>query len=848
MNKPLKSTNKNSGVRSLQSQYIVTALLLGSIVLIAATLGYLNILSTSKKLTMQAENTARILNLTADIRKSTNHAYSSIQAFMLNPEHNAYIKTLHQDIEYSLKTLLLIKNSELNKQLELQLTIDKLTTEFNKLQSEASLLFSIRINANEQYPALGVSSNVMRPMRNEILSALSLSLLEHKDDPVLMRNLDAYTLLNDTLLSWVTTLSEYRLYLTNRMGSFDPVQLLEQEKNVNAHVLYTKELSLELVKLNSLGQFGFESNALIDQVPSYIDQWIIGFERVRNINHLGIWRKDSRMLESYIIPLISSINHNLKKLDKHIAQEYEIVLNNQTDASSKQNKIMIGIIFIFLVYIIVSIKLLQHFIIKPISTMAKAIKNEAYQKNGIRLLSLNKTRETEDLIEAFSEMSHQVFKRQDELEFQATHDTLTQLPNRLMLHQRMDYHLSIALRDSQSLVFMMLDLNRFKDINDTLGHHVGDGLLVQLGERLLKTLRDVDTVARLGGDEFAILLPNTNSSQARNVAINISKSLEKKFSINTYELHVSASIGIAEYPNDGHDSNTLIQHADVAMYIAKRKKSGFHIYHSHEDTHSISRLSLGDDLKIALESDLLDLNFQPQYLMSTGEIIGAEALLRWHHPNSGFISPELVVSLAEDIGIIHALSHWVIKNAFEFCSHNLQHAHDVNIAINLSVQNLQDPELIETIKNYLEIYKINSNRIVFEITESAVMTNPEKSIEVLNKLSALGVQLSVDDFGTGFSSLAYLKLLPVNELKIDKSFVMDIVDDASDRLIVHSTIELSHNLGLSVVAEGIESDACWNMLHNMGCDTAQGYYMSRPLNKQDFYQLLETENTTNHSL
>lgn len=832
--------DKAKSIPSLQSQYIFVALLLGSLVLLGSSLGYFNIISTSSELLNKAETTSRVLGLTTEIRGHASSAYRALQSFMLNPDESRHKSSLTNEIDLSEFILDTISQENLIKQLNLEQATQQLVTNFQTLRDASSRIFKVRVTAHDQYPALKISSEVMLPLRNEILSAISITLQEYREDPRYKQNTTEYDLLNQTQFSWMSTLAEYRLYLTNRLGTFDPLLLKQHEDSVDSYVSQAKKMSLELAQLNKKGHFGFQGSLLIKDLPYLIDRWQLAFNKVKSINQSSEWRKDSAILTTSIIPIMDAIHEDLKTVDNKIKEEYQTVLKNQTSASTKQTYILAGIILLFLVYIVISIKLLQHFIIKPIATMASAMKDEAYHHTGFNSLNLTRTRETQDLIDAFSEMSHQVFKRQDELEYQAMHDSLTSLPNRLMLHQRLDYQLKITSREHQCLTFMMLDLNRFKEINDTLGHHIGDNLLIQVGERISNLLRNVDTVARLGGDEFAVLLPNTNRSQASHVANGINESLTEPFLVNQYELQISASIGIAEYPSDGDDSHTLMQHADVAMYISKREKTGYHFYSAKEDSHSLARLSLGADLKSAIENNQLELHYQAKYLMSTGQIIGAEALLRWNHLESGYIPPETIIEIAEEMGVINELSHWIIEHAIDFCGKNHHTECACSISINLSVQNLRDPKLIKNIEYWLSKNKLASSRISFEITESAMMTNPDQSIKILNKLHNLGVKLSVDDFGTGFSSLAYLKLLPVNELKIDKSFVQDMADDESDRMIVRSTIELSHNLGLKVVAEGIESKDCWDMLADMGCDAAQGYYMSKPLDKYEFSKLIQS--------
>ncbi len=759
---------------------------------------------------------------------------------MLDPAPAAHRQELDKNLQHAQTKLNLIQRDPLYRQLQLESMTSELSQMLIRLDKESHTLFKIRMSIGQQYPALNISDSEMNPLSEEILTAINLTLMEYMENPSRLFNNHEYALLNEAQASWLHTISEYRLYLMNRIGSLDSEFVNAQINSVHAHLEHFRKIINKLNTLNNQGSFDFQGSELIQQLPRLVNQWETALKKITSINTSEEWRQDNKLLIRTIIPLIDAINNHLKVIDHRVKIKYQSVLENKTTASTKQNYILIGIILLFLIYIIISIKLLQHFIIRPIASIASTMKDEAYHHSGFHMPNITRTRETQDLIDAFSEMSHQVFKRQDELEYQAMHDALTSLPNRTLLHQRLDYHLLISSREKQNLIFMMLDLNRFKEINDTLGHHIGDNLLVQVGERISNILRSVDTVARLGGDEFAVLLPNTNRKQASIVANSIGRSLEKPFSVNDYELQISASIGIAEFPADGKDSHTLMQHADVAMYISKREKSGFHYYSAVEDSHSVGRLSLSTDLKTAIENNQLKLHFQPKYDMLNQQIIGAEALLRWQHPESGPISPETIVDLAEEMGLINELSHWVIENAIQFCSTHTQEHPDCTISINLSVHNLRDPELLSKINHWLVEYNLPSSRLCFEITESAMMTNPEKSIQVLNKLHKLGIRLSVDDFGTGFSSLTYLKLLPVSELKIDKSFVMDMLHDESDRLIVHSTIELSHNLGLSVVAEGVENQQCWDILKTMGCDAAQGYHMSKPLSENNFSALLKS--------
>ncbi|GAB4510824.1 MAG: hypothetical protein Tsb0026_13200 [Sulfuricaulis sp.] len=424
------------------------------------------------------------------------------------------------------------------------------------------------------------------------------------------------------------------------------------------------------------------------------------------------------------------------------------------------------------------------------------------------------------------------------IEHQALHDMLTGLPNRALLRDRLQHAIRVATRQNTYLSLLVMDLDRFKDINDTLGHHVGDLVLQQVGTRLQQILRPSDTVARLGGDEFAILLPVTDSTYANHVAQKIILALKKVFELGHHSLYVGGSLGIAVYPEHGQDAETLIQHADVAMYLAKRSNSGCSFYDARQDRYSVTRLALEKDLHDAIDNNALELYYQPLLCLRTKRIIGVEALLRWKHPQRGMIPPDEMIPIAEQTGLIKPLTMWVLNTAMHQCEIWRQQGFHVKVAVNLSVWNLQDPTLVDALKAIFATWNIPPSCLELEITESAMMADPDHALEVLTELNNMGINLAVDDFGTGFSSLAYLKKLPVHSLKIDKSFVIGMAREENDIMIVRSTIELAHNLGLKVVAEGVESQEILELLGRQGCDVAQGYHLGRPMPLADVTRYL----------
>jgi predicted signal transduction protein with EAL and GGDEF domain len=440
---------------------------------------------------------------------------------------------------------------------------------------------------------------------------------------------------------------------------------------------------------------------------------------------------------------------------------------------------------------------------------------------------------------------------------QATHDALTGLPNRLLFADRATQALAIARRSGAQPVVLMLDLDRFKEVNDTLGHQQGDLLLCQVAERLAQVLRDTDTVARFsggdesvvgggdtvarfGGDEFVVLLTDGGPLAGAHVATRIARALEAPFHLEEATVGIEASIGIAG--STAHQEPTLedlLREADTAMYKAKIDRSGFAHFAACHDGGALDRLTLIGELRQALDHDELVLFYQPKIAIDTGELLSVEALLRWQHPTRGLLAPAEFIPVAEGSTLIHRLTTTVVDQALRFCRGWLDQGVRLPVAVNISTRNLYNPDFPTTIANRLAHAKVPAELLTIEITEGTVMTYPDLAQHILQQLRDMGVRLSVDDYGTGYSSLSYLKNLPVHELKIDKSFIAGMTSNPSDAIIVQSAVDLGHDLGLSVVAEGIENAATLNALKTLGVDIAQGFHIGHPMPEKALQQWIE---------
>ena len=416
-----------------------------------------------------------------------------------------------------------------------------------------------------------------------------------------------------------------------------------------------------------------------------------------------------------------------------------------------------------------------------------------------------------------------------ESEYLALHDPVTELPNRILFHDRVAQAITLADRRGSTAAVMLMDLDRFKEVNDTLGHHNGDLLLAMVARRLREALRASDTVARLGGDEFAILVPEVaGPSAARDLGRKMLEAVSQRFELDEIGLEVEASIGIALYPHHGNEPELLLQHADVAMYEAKRAHSGRELYSLKRDCYSVERLELLADMREAIRNGEVVVHFQPKASLRTGAVVGVEALVRWAHPRRGLLYPEEFLPLAEGTGLIRPLTLHVIETALEQTRVWRDEGLELSIAVNLSTRNLLDLDLPERVSKLLDQTGIAPENLELEITESTIMSDPFRTKAVLGGLHAMGVGLAIDDFGTGYSSLQWLADMPVTTLKVDRSFVLSMGQRERDLMIVKSTVQLAQNLGLKVVAEGVESEETWRELSALGCDEVQGHYLSPP--------------------
>jgi len=469
--------------------------------------------------------------------------------------------------------------------------------------------------------------------------------------------------------------------------------------------------------------------------------------------------------------------------------------------------------------------------------MTHSLRRSAQEKDRIlgHVQELNK-----NLEHRVEERTRELASLNRELEHLALHDPLTSLPNRTLILDRIDLEIRASQRAAGHFAVIMLDLDAFKEVNDTLGHNVGDQLLVAVAERLHRSLRAADTIGRLGGDEFAVLLPDADAPQATLVARNLMRVLSPPVDLEGVRLSVRASMGIAVYPDDGDDRVTLLRRADTAMYIAKQEHTGYALYDARRDRNRPDRLALMTELAEAIRGRDLQLYYQPILDLEEGEIVGVEALARWPQARNLAVSQEALINLIEQTELIGPFTTWLFDNVARQWSEWAAHGRDLRISVNLCMRNVLDPGLCALVGEALRRHGMRPECLVIEITESTAMRDPERVRRTLRELADMGVRIAIDDFGTGYSSLSHLSRLPLHELKIDQSFLKNLAASRLDQAIVQSIIDLAHNLSLSVVAEGVEGPEVLPLLKRWSCEFAQGFYLGEPIPAEQLTPFLLT--------
>jgi diguanylate cyclase (GGDEF)-like protein len=823
---------------SLRSRYMGLGILLALIIAVIAWLSQAHVSSTAEQRLSTAAERNHAAQNNRVIRDDMWELEYYLQLFMLSPT-----RELEDGVQVKLRDALahsddMLGNSWVNQH-NLKEDVHFLKNNLTDLQDEIANLIRIRNDIDLMYPGLKLARGELVTLHADFMTQTSLALDETSENLADANNVKVLQMLYQLRDQWLRMINAFRLSLINRLSSMFVEGIKQIERDVYFQHQNVTAILDQLQELKQQDKLGFATADAVTRLQTVALRWIDKFEELRAIHEVEFWRSDVPIMSNHIHPLLIRIQLLLKRVDQAVEASADQDVHNQAEIASGLINTLWALGLIFIAFIPISYLFFEKKLLLPVEMIARGLK-EGAKGSQADVINPTSIHEIQNLVDAFKEMHRQVHSRQQALEHQAMHDSLTGLPNRILLNDRLSVAIENAKRTHRSLSLIMIDLNRFKEINDTLGHHIGDHLLVQVGHRLSNLLRGSDTVARLGGDEFAIILPDISKSHVLELASRIISELENVYEVENKPLYVGASLGIATYPEHGDSARMLLQHADVAMYDAKRANIGIALYDKNKDKHNTDQLALLTDLRHAIENDLLDIYFQPQYSIADRTITGLEALLRWNHPQLGMISPDQIIPLAEQSGVIKNLTLWILENCIIRLSKWREQKRELSLSVNISVWDLQNPMLEKHIAELLSRWRIPADSLELEITESDMMSDPERAEGVLRRLSKMGLSISIDDYGTGFSSLAYLKQLPVNTIKIDKSFVIDMSKDENDAVIVRSTIDLAHNLGFRVTAEGVENEDTLRLLEILGCDTVQGYYFTQPLSESNIMEWLDT--------
>ncbi len=826
-------------MNSLRGRYLATAGMLTLVILGSAGTAQFYLSRTEAKSHVNIKIRNEVIEYSRKIHNAIRQAEDTQSIFLLTPLQK-YQHTLNRYFDTALRNTSMLEKISWIHRVELKKEIKQLYTDISMLKQASDKLAGIRSHVDRLFPATAILQKVMFVSNQNFYTAVSLSLSETNTTGMDPSQREIHELFEACQREWVGMISHFRrnlLLLTGNFGSFgsSKSRIRTFASDIKIQYEHIQHLLGRLDRKEQQGQLGLQDSQSLIEMKRTANKWWAAYQNTKAAHESGEWRADVPFIKNTVEPLYDKIWHHLLLLDQHLEHSFSEDLNSLTRVARSGTYALWGLVALLLLAILAGYYMLQRKILQPVSIVTRALRSEIWEHDaGIENMPSAQLDETRDLIQAFTETSQKIRERQRQLKYQATHDALTSLPNRIQLINHIEKEIIRISSRKLSIAMLLLDLDRFKEINDTLGHQLGDRVLQEVSRRLLSCLRQTDFVARLGGDEFALLLSGVTLDYAEEVAQRIVQSLQEPLKIDSFQLHIGGSIGIALYPLHGEDPDTLIRCADVAMYESKRRSCGYLIYDPERDPNSVNRLTLVSDFHNALDQNKLRLHYQPKIDVKSGRVTGAEALLRWQHPEHGFIPPAELIPLAEKTGMINKLTRWVLKAAMQQCAHWVQQGHELSVAVNLSTWDLQDPRLAGYIKNLFEDCALGPQYLLLEVTESVMMADPEHAIETLNQLAGMGIELAVDDFGTGFSSLSYLKKLPIHELKIDKSFVIDMCKNDHDAVLVRSIIELAHNLGLSVVAEGVEDQQILDLLEILRCDKLQGYFISRPMSADIF--------------
>jgi len=814
--------------RSLQGRHLIATVILTSVVLIGVFSVFFSVQETRNQVAINLESRSELLTNSRHIHDALWLGYTHLDRFLLDPNQAEYATESLNSFKIAREyTSYLINHTWLNGKYQ-ENDLSLLPNYFDELIAAINHLIISRKDPTKQYPAMAISNENLRPNLRAFVNAMAIMVNEATNEEQNPHFMEVYPELTHTRYLWTQTVSNFRIYMANQLGVFDKSALSTQEHSIETLYSGVNQQLSKLSMYDNQGKLGFESSDALEELYRSSKSWFGSYLDIKKTYQNKNWRTDVELMRTTVEPTLFNIWGLLSRFEETLETSASKDIEEFESSANKQENLLWGISGIIVLVALLSLLSMRRFVFRPISLVTRALREEAAGESGI-IIPSSLTSETQNLVDAFSKMRAQIRSRQIALENKSLYDELTGLPNRSLFIDRIKQSLSQADISNNKLALIAIEIRHLKKINDTLGHNVGDRVLIEIAQRLQSILNLHDTVSRTGGDQFSILLNNLLEPDVLKFCEKIVEVLSDKHHIQQLSIEIAPILGIATYPKHANNYSQLYQRADIAKHMAKKNMIQVMMYTAANDEYNRERLNLMGDLKDAIVKNNLDLHYQPKLNLRNNQVVGVEALLRWNHPKFNWIDAEETILIAEQSGSIDQLSFWTIKTGIKQCADWKKIGLDLSMAINLSVHTLQNNKLPIFVQDTLTEYDLPPSSLVLEITESAMMTNPLKATRVALQLDQIGVVLSADDFGTGFSSFSYLKHIPIDEIKIDKSFIVNIVNDGTDVAIVKSAISLARSLGLSVIAEGVETDETRIMLKQLECDYGQGYFFSKPL-------------------
>ena len=830
------------GIDSYSGRYAYFAVAVCVTLMAAAYLGWEYVNRTSRAQIAQIEARSMTVGVLADSLTHLNLLENSLQRIIIEPAEQdvGLVKVQLRRLGFTLQSLerVLAGNGPAK---EIARELQKDAAQLH----EASLdLIAIRTDVVRWFPALRLMREEMFPHHIQLLSLLEELLIESGEELSPHDQLLTFKTTMALRNAWVSMISEMRLYVANRFGIFASEFREGMESRLTNVTYYGEEIPNHLEtlrRLSSAGRLGFVSESSLDEIEHHYQAWMRAFNQLSRIIDNPSWRMDLLLMGEAVKPILDRMRQRLSSLDIDLNTQSARDITQLTDIARQLSNSILAISVAVILLIVIAYLFLFRNLLRPIAATALALKQEAQGMRDI-LPPPAKLKETRDLVDAFTDMRRQVHSRQRRLDHMAYHDALTQLPNRVLFRDRLQHALDVANRGDYLVGLLFLDLDRFKQINDSLGHLVGDELLKIVAERLQSLVRASDTVARLSGDEFAILVERL---EARNDILPLAEKalaiLDSPIQVVEHKLYISASIGIALAPVDDISAEYLIRDADTAMYEAKRQGGASYRFFTGEMTHqATASLYLETALRLGVQQNQIFYHFQPVISQNNAHIEFYEALLRWQHPEQGLLLPESFLDVLETTGLDTSIMDEMLDQA---AAHQAKIsdklARPIAVSINLSVRLLSDPDFCRGVLDRLAMGQFPEGGLVLELTEDILTQELAQAEVFLLQVRAMGGRIALDDFGTGQASLSHLRQFPFDLLKIDCEFIHSVDTDPMNANLVEAVIKLAHAFNMSVIAEGVETRAQYHFVKALGCDYVQGYLTGAPAESATIIDQLE---------